>query len=146
MDIHNRVDLAREQFDVAIELFLAKRSMASVITLAGAADEIFGHFLLKTDRAGERMVEVRKPIVKWVRQKTGIGDPTKPFTLSEMNNVRNALKHVRDLSGTLTPTVSADLYDEALTMLVRAHANLDMLNLPRSSQVSELEEWFEANL
>ncbi len=120
--------------------------MVSVVTLAGAAAEVFEGLLPKNKQAGVRMVEMRKPIVQWVRQITGVGDSTKAFTLKELNGVRNAAKHVRDLSGALTPTVSADLFDEALTMMVRAHANFEMLGLPPSSQVRELDAWLEVNL
>jgi hypothetical protein len=40
-----RVDLAIEQLDVALELFLSDRSDVSALTLAGAAEEILGRAL-----------------------------------------------------------------------------------------------------
>lgn len=42
---HRRIDLAQEQLDVALELFLSKRSLVSALTLAGAAEEIFSKAL-----------------------------------------------------------------------------------------------------
>lgn len=40
-----RVDLATEQLDMALVLFLEKHSYVSALTLAGAAEEIFGKAL-----------------------------------------------------------------------------------------------------
>jgi len=39
---YNRLDLASEQLAVALSLFLDKQSYAATITLAGAAEEVFG--------------------------------------------------------------------------------------------------------
>lgn len=39
---HDQIELAAEQLGTAIELFLAERSDVSVLTLAGAAEEILG--------------------------------------------------------------------------------------------------------
>jgi hypothetical protein len=42
---YNRVDLAAEQLDVALSLFLENQSLVSALTLAGAAEEILGKAL-----------------------------------------------------------------------------------------------------
>jgi hypothetical protein len=42
---YQRIVLATEQLDVALELFLCRRSFVSALTLAGAAEEILGKAL-----------------------------------------------------------------------------------------------------
>ena len=39
---YERIELAKEHLDLALDLFLSKRSMVSALTLAGAAEEILG--------------------------------------------------------------------------------------------------------
>jgi hypothetical protein len=47
----NPIDVAREQLDVAIELFLSQRSYVSAIVLAGSAEEIFARLLPRGENA-----------------------------------------------------------------------------------------------
>ncbi len=82
--------LAAEQLEIAIELFLSKRSFASVITLGGAAEEIFG-------------VECRarglEPFNDWMynngeklwRHFYGTANTKKKY-FSDQNAIRNAFK------------------------------------------------------
>jgi len=83
--------LATEQLEIAIELFLSKRSFASAVTLGGAAEEIFG-------------VECREcglePFNDWMYENTERlfryfygEDNTKKKYFNDQNAVRNALKH-----------------------------------------------------
>jgi Na+-translocating ferredoxin:NAD+ oxidoreductase RnfE subunit len=39
---HNKVEIAIEQLEIALDLFLSGKSYVSALTLAGAAEEIFG--------------------------------------------------------------------------------------------------------
>lgn len=47
---HKRIDLALNQFETAVALFLANRDLFSVITLAGAADVIFCQMISRSGR------------------------------------------------------------------------------------------------
>jgi len=44
-ETYDRLALAKGQLDTALELFLDQKNYSSVITLAGAAEEIFGRAL-----------------------------------------------------------------------------------------------------
>ncbi len=86
---YNRLALAQEQLDVALSLFLDRRSHSSSITLAGAAEEIVGKELA---RRGDQ------PVLDWkfgemaVVHKLLHGEELerKKF-VAEENLVRNAL-------------------------------------------------------
>jgi hypothetical protein len=41
-ETHNKIDLAIEQLETALFLFLERKSYVSALTLAGAAEEILG--------------------------------------------------------------------------------------------------------
>ena len=44
-ETYDRLVLAKGQLDTALDLFLDQKNYSSAITLAGAAEEIFGHAL-----------------------------------------------------------------------------------------------------
>ena len=134
---YQRINLAQEQLNVALELFLDGRSYVSSLTLAGAAEEIFGKALFAR---GEETVLDRNhsaiaPVEELFREK--------PYSLKEFvnekNRVRNAAKHMRDQFET---EVFADLEDEALWMLARACDNYGRLDLPQTDRMHEFNEWF----
>lgn len=138
---YQRVELALEQLDVALELFLSKRSMVSALTLAGAAEEILGKALklkgkrttLEFEHSAIEQVETflrRQPFL-W-----------KDF-INEKNRVRNAAKHMGEKSAA---EIVADLEDEALWMLVRACDNHKRLDLPPTSRMAEFDDWFYENV
>ena len=99
--LHSRIDLACEQLDVAIELFLVERSFVSSLTLAGAAEEIFGNEV--ENRGGRNTLSLRHDQhIRLVRRfKNSRFSPKlkvfekekKPFR-TEMNYARNAAKHI----------------------------------------------------
>jgi hypothetical protein len=55
------------------------------------------------------------------------------------NRARNAAKHMRPSTD---ETITCDLEDEALWMIVRACYNSDRLGLPRTQHMREFEDWF----
>ncbi len=141
-EIHNKVDLAIEQMQTALALFLEGRSYASALTLAGAAEEILG-MALKIKNIENSLQESYRthndPDLKWLNpQKTWA-----EFTTKEKNRVRNALKHVSDANDL---TFKADIEDEALWMLVRATDNYERLGFAPTKRMHEFEEWFYANI
>jgi hypothetical protein len=60
---YRRIDLAKEQLEVALSLFLDQRSYAAAITLAGAAEEVLGKELLRQNK---------QPILEWRFDRMGI--------------------------------------------------------------------------
>ena len=106
---YQRIDLAKEQLDVALEIFLSHKSNVSALTLAGAAEEIFGKSL--TQRGEKTTLQhehsIIAPVEKLLQHKPY---NWKEFIL-EKNRVRNAAKHMKDKTES---TVIADIEDEAL--------------------------------
>ena len=108
-----RVDLAKEQLDVAIELFLSSRSMVSALTLASAAEEILGAALKHGgNKTSLKMTHDAIATFMSLLQK-------KPYTIeqlsSEQNAARNAAKHMGCSSET---TFTSNLEDAAMQMIV----------------------------
>ncbi len=134
---HNRIDLAVEQLDVALCLFLEKNSYVSALTLAGAAEEIFGKALShqKKQTVLQYKYEVVEPVHKLLYRKP------LPWTeyIADENRARNAAKHMATPNDSL---LIIDLEGAALWMLVRACHNFDRLDLPRTARMIEFENWF----
>jgi len=134
---YNRVDLAVEQLEIALSLFLRKQSYVAALTLAGAAEEILGKALkfqgeqtsLQYKFQGVEPVHTllnRQPL-KWA-----------DFNDSE-NLARNAAKHMASANDA---KVTVNLELAAVWMIVRASENYDRLGFPRSAKMIEFNEWF----
>ena len=132
--------LAKEQLEVSIELFLSERSFASALTLAGAAEEIFG-------------VECRnkglEPFNDWMYNHTEIlfkhiygKEKTKKRYYQDQNAVRNALKHLNAKNSIKKPV---NLRDETCWMIVRADYNAELLNTQILGR-EEFNDWFFENI
>ncbi|RMP20001.1 hypothetical protein [Pseudomonas coronafaciens] len=109
----NKMDVARRQLAVAIELFLADGDLISIITLAGAAEEIFGKIALKADKENSLgfMVRTHKALGSTTTEKE---------LIKHANLVRNALKHANDEGD---EEIEFDERQEAISMLSRALTN-----------------------
>ena len=138
---HRRVNLAVEQLDVALELFLEKRSYVSALTLAGAAEEILGTAAVL---AGEKPIlrhhyDTLAPYHQLLHR-----EPLEWKDYANMENFsRNVSKHMD--SGT-EDHVEFDTEISALRMLVRACANYDSLGLPRTERMCAFDNWFYENV
>ncbi|MBN3761156.1 hypothetical protein [Burkholderia sp. Ac-20365] len=134
--ICNRVDLAFEQLEAAIRLFLDDKSYAAVITLAGAAERVLGQALR---RAG------KEACLDWSFGETAPvhlvlhGEPlNKKVYADAQNRVSNALRHF-DASD--SPDFEADLDEAACWMLVRACENGHRLGRVVQGY-DEFDAWF----
>jgi hypothetical protein len=117
-----REDLARQHLDTALTLFAEGNDFGSAITLAGAADEVFGKFL--TAEGKENSLEALKCAVAAIHLKL-YGEPTPPKHIADRANMaKNSLKHwdVGDAK-----LVKFDLRQEAIDMLSRAIDNYWLL-------------------
>lgn len=134
---HKRVDLAIEQLDMALELFLSEQSYAAALTLAGAAEDILGKAL--SLRGQDDALRYKYDVLDSTHQKLhGKKLEWSKFSDGE-NHARNALKHMRSLS---EDTVTTDLKEAALWMLVRAGANYRALDFPRTDRMDSFDNWF----
>ena len=154
--LHSRIDLACEQLDVAIELFFAERSFVSVLTLAGAAEEVFGtevknrggkNILAKRHAERQRLyqrVQERRiyyPNLK-LRTQTWV-----EFRDKE-NYARNAAKHIagKDDGRPYDPFFRANPRSTSVGMVLRALQNQELLALPRSELGLQFFSWYLASM
>jgi hypothetical protein len=88
MKLH-KLEIARRQLDVAADLYFSEGDYLAVITLAGAAEEILGSMLRRTDSVAmiDHLVFLDKELT---------GGRSFDTVNKEVNRVRNALKHARD--------------------------------------------------
>lgn len=115
---HYRTDLALSQLETALRLFFEGRDYASVVTLAGAADEIFGQLLTADGR--ESSIESLKKAVVAIQEKL-FGESISPSVAADRaNRAKNSLKH---WSRGDPHIVKFDLSEEARDMLNRAIDN-----------------------
>ncbi len=138
---YERIELAKEQLEIALEMFLKRRSFVSALTLAGAAEEILGKALIQ--RGEKTTLQHECPLIEPVeslfrKTKYGWGE-----FIEKKNRARNAAKHMKDKS---EATITADLEDEALWMIVRACDNHTRLGLELTPLMYEFENWFYTNV
>lgn len=139
-ETYRRIDLALEQLDAAILLFLGDRKFAAVVTLAGAAELVLGQELTRRGRqaALEHKID-QYDVVHTLMH----GKPLdrRAFRDAE-NRVRNALKHFDERDDA---EIVVDLEEAAYMMLVRACENALKLDLdvPR---FDAFNEWFYENI
>lgn len=113
-----RSELALSQLETALRLFAMGNDFASVITLAGAADEVFGKFLAA--KGQENSLESLKRSVGEIHMKL-YGEPTPPKQIADRaNRAKNILKHWDNGD---TEIVKLDLGVEACDLLYRAIDN-----------------------
>ena len=109
--MHKR-DIAKRQLETALELHFAGGDTFSVITLAGAAEEVFGDLLRRADKAA--MVD---HLLDLDREVTGGRSPD--IVYEEVNGIRNSLKHAKRPE---EDDVEVEA-EHAVSMLMRAIAN-----------------------
>jgi hypothetical protein len=113
-----REDLALQHLETALALFAEGKDYGSVITLAGAADEVFGKFLLAEGK--ESSLESLKQAVAAIHLKL-YGESTPPKHIADRaNKAKNTLKHWDKGDDMI---VKFDLLQESKDMLSRAIDN-----------------------
>jgi hypothetical protein len=125
--------IAQSQLETALRLFQEGQDFFSVITLAGAADEILGKLVTRQGRDNS-LASLKKAAV--AMHEHLFGEPGDERTISDRaNSARNALKH---LDAGDSPTVALDPREEAIDMLNRAIDNYWILE---SSMTSAMEQF-----
>lgn len=115
---HHRLEMAKRQLETALNLYFEGADMYSVITLAGAADEIFGQ-ALRAQGQEPRLIELSKSVAAIYKKLYG-KEITEKSVAERANDARNALKH---WSETQPLEVEFDVLEEAKDMLERGIAN-----------------------
>lgn len=116
---YSRRDLALAQLETALQLYFENGDPGSIVTLAGAADEVFGKYL---ERAGRENSHKSLIVAVAAIRARLFREPLEPEEVKAIadraNAARNSLKHIGD-----TEIVQFDLETEAQDMLNRAIEN-----------------------
>lgn len=115
---HSKTDIALRQLETALRLFDEGHDYYSVVTLAGAADEILGR-LLESRGGVSALVSLTKAAAAIHVKVHGPPGDEKAF-VDRANLARNALKH---LNAGGADRVFLDIREEAADMLDRAISN-----------------------
>ncbi len=119
---YSKRSIAQAQLESALRLFQAGEDFISVITLAGAAEEILGKLLTSQSRSNS--LDSLKQAVAAMHEHL-FGEQLESSAVAERaNRARNALKHLRAGGD----PVSLDLHEEAVDMLNRAIDNFWILD------------------
>src|SRR3954447_14293391 len=122
---YSSIQLAVEQLNTAITLFLERGSFVSALTLAGAAEELLGKTLSNADQ--ENSVEWHYEMAGRTRGLLDDVAVSKRDFITLENRARDAAKHHRPGG------LHLDIEDEALWMIVRACDNAGRLDLPQNA-------------
>lgn len=124
----NKIEIAHQQLEMAINLYMEKKEYICAIALAGAAEEIFAD--LVKHRGGENHLS----FAKRVKEKQ-TGNEVTIKTLREIGNkVRNALKHAdRDPDA----IIEFDEVMEAKAILCCALANYSKIDFEKAWPMME---------
>jgi len=136
---HYREDLALAQLQTALHLYFDGKDRGSVITLAGAADEIFGKLLVAAGR--ESSLKSLVAAVAEIQEKL-FGEAVQPKHIADRANAaRNSLKHWNTGD---TEIVQFDLEVEARDMLNRAIDNYWMLKQKLTPEMERFQRELRA--
>jgi len=118
IESHSKAHVALTQLETALRLYDGGEDYYSVVTLAGAADEIFGR-LLELQGGVSALASLTKAAAAIHLQVHGTPGSEKAF-IERANLARNALKH---LNAGGADRVTIDIREEAADMLDRAISN-----------------------
>lgn len=135
MKLHKK-EVAKRQIDTAIELFLAKQDYLSVITLAGAGEEIIGKLLVRNSK--KNMVDY---LIDLDKRLSG-GREFKVIN-QEINGFRNSLKHANDEKEDEIDV--AESQEHAIAMITRALTNYAIFEGNVSSDIEKFYKWLKEN-
>jgi hypothetical protein len=143
---------AREQLEVAIELFLSSRSHASALTLPGAASGIFESVLKAKGEQSmlnssfEAMDQTQKIAPRFGDISHDLPKDKRLEAFKRRKNLeRDLLKHgprKRNDNHYQRPRMHPDLEDAAYEMIVRADIDRESLGVAETNNRPAFQEWF----
>jgi len=125
-----KVDAAKRQIQTAIDLYFVHGDMISLMTLAGAAEEICGNLLARNNQKNVLTMMWEEA------QKRGLPVSNKEL-YTRASEVRNALKHANQ------PAEDIFTFDDeaAVLMLIRAVVNFQLLGQPLTNEMEKFIVW-----
>ncbi len=129
----NKIDVAVNQLDWAIKLFLDHQAFVPAITLAGAAEEIVGQAV-----ASDSAFQALK---KNLSEKSGL--PEKLVSQDLLNKVKNWFKHWGEMRD--EESIEIDLETEAIQYLLRAITNLVTYDKTFTRETPRFLDWLNEN-
>ena len=141
METYKKIDIAKSQLETAIRFFLVGEDYFSSITLAGAAEEIYGKILQLLGKESalhsySRSMEELAPVL--------LGTEIDANEVRKlMNFPRNALKHFNDLA---EQTVTIDPEKCARDLIHRAVLNFRKVGMQESLVVERFEKLFDEDI
>lgn len=136
---HRQLDLAVEQLQVALDLFLDGKSYVSSLTLAGAAEEILGKLAASSGKGS--LLKEELEMANYLQKIWPGGETRWKDFIKDKNATRNSAKHLSE-----ERAVTVDFEEAASRMLVRALANRRLLELPTLGREHEFDGWFYENV
>lgn len=133
----SKLNVAINQLQMAIDMFLENKDLFCIITLAGAAEEILGQYAKRSNE--QTMVDL---LTVKLKNEYSITLSDGDFKRNVLNNARNTVKHFNDKESEL---IELDLEEEALTMLIRAIFNLHSHDKTLTHNTPAFLEWFYKN-
>jgi hypothetical protein len=135
LKLHKK-EIARRQIDTAIDLFLEGRDCLSVVTLAGAGEEIIGSLLRRAKC--KNMISHILDLDKRLSGGRGFG-----VVNQEINGFRNTLKHANNPAEDLIEV--AQDQEHAIAMLARALNNYHASEGRLSQKMEQFFVWLQHN-
>lgn len=137
---YDKLDVGREQLEVALRLYFEGAQFFAVITLAGAAEELLGAYVRAKGEATALEELVRGAVCM---SSALFGSPSKPKDIVRVANLpRNASKHMDDEADS---KVRVQLKQDATNLLSRAVDNYYRLmqhyELPESELVGRFNRY-----
>ena len=129
-------DIALAQLETSLRLYFEGGDLFSVITLAGAAEEILGQLVRKAGKTNSLdTLQQAATAIYLLLNKEAI--PPKEFA-QRANRAKNALKH-HDPGA--SATIAIDPLEEAVDLLDRAVLNYWLLEQNVTPAMKEFTEW-----
>ncbi len=130
MPSYHRIEIAKAHLHRAIVLFLEEKDFINAITLAGAAEEVFGKFARRAN-----LTPAMEEITDILHTEVGAELDKKRIRNDYLNRVKNNLKHFEQGDDEL---VEIEPEEEAISMIIRAMTNLFLVE----GQLTEHAEIF----
>ncbi|MGR9106961.1 MAG: hypothetical protein ACU843_08535 [Gammaproteobacteria bacterium] len=141
---YHKIDIALEQLNIAIELFLNGKSYIAALTLAGAAEEILGKALShkRQSNAVDESFSIDSYFEKQIKDARSQYFDEKhhrKLFIKIINGPRNDFKHWADESQSI---IQMDIKECAKDMIVRACGNCDRLGIQPTDSIESFNDWF----
>jgi hypothetical protein len=132
-----KLNVAINQLQMAIDMFLENKDLFCIITLAGAAEEILGHYATRANK--KTMMDLLCTSLNNSQWKNVSG---RAEILKLLNKPKNSLKH---FCSSKTETIEINPEEAALAMLIRAIGNLHSHDKTVTHNTPEFMDWIYEN-